>query len=154
MPATAIQNHHRGGSRKLPPPFVYVVRMDFTADRPGIKFVANIIYIHMWQGFIYLATVIDCNSKKVVGWAIEDHMPSELVGRILLNAADTTRIEQDAIFHSDLGRSKPAALITPACESLYAFRSASVSGAEPVGSVNPTGLFPAYESGLPAPGDH
>ena len=60
-------------------------------------------YIHTWQGFIYLATVIDCYSKKVVGWAIEDHMRSELVERALSNAADTTRIEPDASWHSDRG---------------------------------------------------
>lgn len=80
-----------------------LVKRDFTADRPGIKFVGDITYVHTWQGFIYLATVIDCYSKKVVGWAIEDHMRSELVGRALSNAAATTRIEPNAIWHSDRG---------------------------------------------------
>ena len=80
-----------------------LVRRDFTADRPGIKFVGDITYIHTWQGFIYLATVIDCYSKKVVGWAIEDHMRSELVEKALRNAADTSRIEPNAISHSDRG---------------------------------------------------
>ena len=51
-----------------------LVKRDFTADRPGAKFVGDITYIHTWQGFIYLATVIDCYSKKVVGWSIADHM--------------------------------------------------------------------------------
>ncbi len=51
-----------------------LVGRDFTADRPGIKFVGDITYIHTWAGFIYLATVIDCYSKKVVGWSIADHM--------------------------------------------------------------------------------
>lgn len=80
-----------------------LVKRDFTADRPGIKFVGDITYVHTWQGFIYLATVIDCYSKKVVGWAIEDHMRSELVERALTNAAATTRIEANAIWHSDRG---------------------------------------------------
>jgi putative transposase len=80
-----------------------LVKRDFTADRPGIKFVGDITYIHTWQGFIYLATVIDCYSKKVVGWAIEDHMRAELVEKALRNAADTTRIEPNAISHSDRG---------------------------------------------------
>jgi len=53
--------------------------------------------------FIYLATVIDCYSKKVVGWAIEDHMRAELVEKALRNAADTSRIEPNAISHSDRG---------------------------------------------------
>lgn len=80
-----------------------LVRRDFTADRPGVKFVGDITYIHTWQGFIYLATVIDCYSKKVVGWSIADHMRTELVADALRNAAATTRIEADAIWHSDRG---------------------------------------------------
>ena len=76
---------------------------DFTADRPGVKFVGDITYIHTWQGFIYLATVIDCYSKKVVGWSIADHMRTELVADALKNAAATTLIEPDAVFHSDRG---------------------------------------------------
>ena len=80
-----------------------LVKRDFTADRPGVKFVGDITYIHTWQGFIYLATVIDCYSKKVVGWSIADHMRTELVADALKNAAATTQIEPDAIWHSDRG---------------------------------------------------
>lgn len=80
-----------------------LVRRDFTADRPGVKFVGDITYIHTWQGFIYLATVIDCYSKKVVGWSIADHMRTELVADALRNAAATTPIMPDAIWHSDRG---------------------------------------------------
>ncbi len=76
---------------------------DFTADRPGIKFVGDITYIHTWAGFIYLATVIDCYSKKVVGWSIADHMRTELVEDALKNAAATTVIGPLAVFHSDRG---------------------------------------------------
>jgi putative transposase len=80
-----------------------LVNRDFTADRPGVKFVGDITYIHTWQGFIYLATVIDCYSKKVVGWSIADHMRTELVADALTNAAATSLIEPWAIFHSDRG---------------------------------------------------
>ena len=80
-----------------------LVKRDSTADRPGIKFVGDTTYVHTWQGFIYLATVIDCYSKRVAGWAIEDHMRSELVERALSNAAATTRMEPNAIWHSDRG---------------------------------------------------
>jgi transposase InsO family protein len=69
-----------------------LVRRDFTADRPGIKFVGDITYIHTWQGFIYLATVIDCYSRKVVGWSVADHMRTSLVADALRNAAATTLI--------------------------------------------------------------
>jgi putative transposase len=57
-----------------------LMKRDFTVDRPRTKFVGDITYIHIWQGFVYLATVIDCYSKKVIGWAIDDHMRSEPVG--------------------------------------------------------------------------
>jgi len=79
------------------------VQRDFTADRPGVKFVGDITYVHTWQGFLYLATVIDCYSKKVVGWSIADHMRTELVENALRNAAASTTIEPNAIFHSDRG---------------------------------------------------
>ena len=80
-----------------------LVKRDFTAERPGMKFVGDITYIHTWQGFIYLATVIDCYSKRVVGWSIADHMRTELVQDALRNAASTTVIEANAIWHSDRG---------------------------------------------------
>lgn len=80
-----------------------LLERNFSADRPGVKFVGDITYIHTWQGFVYLATVIDCYSRKVVGWSIADHMRTELVAAALTNAADTTRIEPGAIFHSDRG---------------------------------------------------
>ena len=80
-----------------------LVKPDFTAERPGVKFVGDITYIHTWQGFIYLATVIDCCSKQVVGWAIADHMRTELAAQAVSNAAQTTLTEPDAVFHSDRG---------------------------------------------------
>ncbi len=80
-----------------------LLERDFTATRPGVKFVGDITYIHTWTGFVYLATIIDCYSKKVVGWSIKDHMRTELVTDALNNAATTTLIEADAVFHSDHG---------------------------------------------------
>jgi len=88
-----------------PRPFRVTTQADVeaVAQMPGIKFVGDITYIHTWAGFIYLATVIDCCSKKVVGWSIADHMRAELVEDALKNAAATTVIEPRAIFHSDRG---------------------------------------------------
>jgi transposase InsO family protein len=80
-----------------------LVTRDFTADRLGVKFIGDITYIHTGQGFIYLATVIDCYSKKVVGWSIADHMRTELVADALGDAAATTLIEPHAICHPDRG---------------------------------------------------
>ncbi len=81
-----------------------LVHRDFTADRPGVKFVGDITYIHTWQGFVYLATVIDCYSKKVVGWSIADHMRTELVEPTRSGTPRHPRPDQPAaIWHSDRG---------------------------------------------------
>jgi transposase InsO family protein len=60
---------------------------DFTADAPGRKLVSDITYIHTWAGFLYLATVIDCHTKAVVGWAMADHMKTSLISDALDMAA-------------------------------------------------------------------
>jgi transposase InsO family protein len=80
-----------------------LVRRDFTADAAGAKLVADITYIHTWQGWMYLATVIDCYSKAVVGWAVADHMRTELAVDAIEMAARNIRIPKGAIFHSDRG---------------------------------------------------
>ncbi len=49
-------------------PIPDLVARDFMADAPGTKMVGDITYISTWEGWLYLATVIDCHSKKVIGW--------------------------------------------------------------------------------------
>jgi putative transposase len=80
-----------------------LVRRDFTADTAGAKLVGDITYIYTWEGWVYLATVIDCYSKAVVGWAVADHMRTELVTDALAMAARNIRIPRKAVFHSDRG---------------------------------------------------
>ena len=55
-----------------------LVNRDFTADEPGLKLVGDITYIPTWQGWVYLATVLDCCTKKVVGYAMADGHPEAL----------------------------------------------------------------------------
>ena len=45
-----------------------LVHRDFTAEAPGRKMVGDITYIPTWEGWLYLATVIDCHTKEVIGW--------------------------------------------------------------------------------------
>lgn len=80
-----------------------LVRRDFSADTAGAKLVGDITYVHTWEGWVYLATVIDCYSKAVVGWAVADHMRTELVTDAITMAARNLRIPENAIFHSDRG---------------------------------------------------
>lgn len=79
------------------------VRRDFTADRPGVKLVGDITYLPTWAGFAYLATVIDCHSKAVIGWAIADHMRTSLVTDALDMAARNISLQPGCVFHSDRG---------------------------------------------------
>jgi len=80
-----------------------LVGRDFTADVPGTKLVGDITYLPTWQGFCYLATVIDCCTKECIGYAIADHMRAELVVDALRMAARNYQLQPEAIFHSDHG---------------------------------------------------
>jgi len=79
------------------------LQRDFTAERPGVKLVGDITYIRTWQGWLYLATVIDCHTKAVVGWSMASHMRASLVGDALMMAAGNIAIEEGCVFHSDRG---------------------------------------------------
>jgi putative transposase len=74
----------------------------FTADAPDRLWVADITYIPTWAGFLYLAVVVDAFSRKVVGWAMENHLRTELVLEAL-NMALCQRRPKDVIHHSDQG---------------------------------------------------
>jgi putative transposase len=76
---------------------------DFTADAPGRRLVGDITYIPTWAGWLYLATVIDCFNKEVIGYAMADHMRTSLVTDALGMAARNHRLAVDCIFHSDRG---------------------------------------------------
>jgi putative transposase len=67
------------------------------------RYVGDITYIATWEGWAYLATVIDLASRKVVGWALADHMRTELVTDALTMAFANRAPERGVIFHSDRG---------------------------------------------------
>ncbi len=79
------------------------VRRDFTAPAPGLKMVGDITYIRTWEGWLYLATVIDVCTRQVLGWSIADHMRTSLICDALSMAAGRTDLAPGAIFHSDRG---------------------------------------------------
>jgi transposase InsO family protein len=67
------------------------------------RYVGDITYIATWEGWAYLATVIDLASRRVVGWALADHMRTELISEALLMAFGNRRPPAGVIFHSDRG---------------------------------------------------
>jgi transposase InsO family protein len=81
-----------------------LIRREFGPDEEiNRRYVGDITYIATWQGWAYLATVIDLASRKVVGWAIADHMRTELVEAALSAAFLTRRPPAGVIFHTDRG---------------------------------------------------
>jgi putative transposase len=71
--------------------------------RPNQVWVGDLTYVPTDEGWLYLATVIDCHTKEVIGWATANHMRAELVCDALRMAARNYPLEKDCIFHSDRG---------------------------------------------------
>jgi putative transposase len=80
-----------------------LVNRDFTAGIPGAKMVGDITYIPTWHGWAFLATVIDCATRKVIGWAVDDNYRTPLISSAIQMAARNMALPDDAIFHSDRG---------------------------------------------------
>jgi putative transposase len=111
-----------------PGPIPDLVNRDFTADAPGEKMVGDITYIYTWQGWLYLATVIDCYTKACIGYAMADHLRAELVIDALDMAARNYPLTDGAIFHSDRGTQYTSAAFAAATENLDIRRSVGATG--------------------------
>lgn len=75
----------------------------FDVSEPNQAWVGDITYIRTWEGWVYLAVVIDLFSRKVVGWSAADHMRSELAEEALQRALATRQPAPGLISHSDRG---------------------------------------------------
>lgn len=80
-----------------------LLQRDFTATRPDEKWVADLTYVRTWNGFIYLAFILDCYSRMIVGWQLATHMRAELVVDALEMANGLRRPTVGLIAHSDRG---------------------------------------------------
>lgn len=81
-----------------------LLKRDFTAPAPNLRYVGDITYLPLAGGAnLYLATVIDCYSRRLVGWAVADHMRTDLVADALKGARATRGSLAGAVFHSDHG---------------------------------------------------
>ncbi|SDZ20470.1 Transposase InsO and inactivated derivatives [Geodermatophilus africanus] len=106
-----------------------LLERDFTAAAPNVKYVGDITYLPCGEGMnLYLATVIDCYSRRLVGWSIADHMRTELVADALLAAAATRGSLAGAIFHSDHGGQYSARAFAQLCDHLGVVRSMGAVG--------------------------
>jgi putative transposase len=80
-----------------------LVQRQFTASRPDALWCADITYLPTWQGFLYLAVIIDAYSRRVVGWSMANHLRTELVLDALEMALWNRRPGAGLIHHADHG---------------------------------------------------
>jgi putative transposase len=80
-----------------------LIERNFTADEPNQVWLADITYIPTAEGWLYLAAVMDQFSRKIVGWAMRDHMRVELASSALEMAIQRQRPPAGLIHHSDRG---------------------------------------------------
>jgi putative transposase len=80
-----------------------LVRRDFAPTGPNRLWVADLSEIATWEGKLYLAVVVDCFSRRCVGWAMAEHMRAELVVEALEMALWQRRPDTGLIHHSDRG---------------------------------------------------
>jgi len=92
------------GDKPAPCPLDRVNRQ-FRADRPNQLWVSDFTYVSTWQGFVYVAFVIDVFARRIVSWRVSSSMHTEFVLDALEQALYARRPERDEalIHHSDRG---------------------------------------------------
>lgn len=90
-------------SRHAYPVAANLLARDFSADAPNRKWLADISYIDTLEGFLYLASLEDVFSRKIVGWAMDERMETALVQRALHMALAQRQPQAGLLHHSDQG---------------------------------------------------
>lgn len=109
MRTARLQGVHRrrrqGLTRRDPAacPAEDLIQRDFTAPAPNRTWTADITYVPTGEGWLYLAVVLDVFSRRIVGWAMADHLRTELVIDALEMAIHNRRPAPGLIHHSDQG---------------------------------------------------
>ena len=80
-----------------------LVRRDFCPPEPDRLWMADLTEVQTWEGRLYLAVVLDCFSRRVVGWSMAEHMRAELVVEALEMAVSRRRPRAGLVHHSDQG---------------------------------------------------
>src|SRR5579871_4802647 len=109
-------------------PIPDLVDRDFTAETPGEKMVGDITYIFTWEGWLYLATVIDCATRMVAGWAMDDNYKTPLITSAIKMAARNIELPEGAVFHTDRGSNYMSAEFAAELESLEIRHSVGRTG--------------------------
>jgi putative transposase len=109
-------------------PIPDLVNRDFGAQAPGQKMVGDITYVPTWQGWAFLATVIDCATRKVIGWAVDDNYRTPLITSAIKMAARGVELPAGAVFHSDRGSNYTSAEFAAVLEGLGIRQSVGRTG--------------------------
>ncbi|AFV00782.1 IS3 family transposase [Simiduia agarivorans] len=76
---------------------------DFSTDRPNQKWVTDITYVWVKNQWLYLATVMDLYSRRIIGWSLDTGMTEQLITRAMQMAIDARGVAPGLIVHSDRG---------------------------------------------------
>jgi transposase InsO family protein len=94
--ATTHSNHGRPVAENL-------LDREFIVERPDSVYAGDITYIQTDEGWLYLAVLIDLYSRAIVGWAMSERMPAELVNNALMMAIWKRKPPKGLMVHSDRG---------------------------------------------------
>jgi transposase InsO family protein len=92
---------------------VDLVQRQFRPAAPNVLWLADITYLRTWEGWLYLAAVQDAYSRRIVGWAMADHLRTELVTDALEMALTRRRPGPGLVHHSDPGQPIRVARVRP-----------------------------------------
>ena len=84
------------------------LQRQFTMEQPDTAWVSDITYIRTWQGWLYLAVVMDLHSRMVIGWSMQPTLARDLVLDALLMAVRRRKPNQPVIVHSHQARNTAA----------------------------------------------
>jgi putative transposase len=95
-----------------------LVERDFAPTAVNRLWCADITYVRTWEGWLYLASVMDCYSRRIVGWSMADHLRAELVVDALQMAVARRRPDTGLIHHSDQGTQYTSLVFTQRCRAV------------------------------------
>jgi len=104
------------------------LQRDFTASAPNRVWVTDLTYVPTGEGWLYLVTIMDLFSRKIVGYASADHMRSELCVEALDQAVRRRGRHEGLVLHSDRGVQYAADAFRHACEGYGIVQSMSGKG--------------------------
>ena len=105
-----------------------LVGRDFNPTEPNRLWTADLTEIPTWEGTLYLAAIIDCYSRRCVGWAMAEHMRAELVVEALEMAVWQRKPDPGLIHHSDQGSQFTALIFGQRCHQAGIDRSMGARG--------------------------